>query len=119
MPKILIVEDEEQVARMIMTVFEEVHLDCTWARDGNEALAALAQADADVILTDLVMGGMDGIELITRLRARGSTRRVVVMTGCRDTETESPLRAAMDAGADLLLLKPFRIPELLEAVTGA
>jgi CheY-like chemotaxis protein len=116
MHKVLIVEDEELVARMIMTALQWLRHECTWVRDGNEALVALQTLDPDVVLTDLRMSGMDGVELIRKLREGTPYRRVVAMTGCRDTGPDSLPQAALRAGADQLLAKPFRVADLLSAI---
>ena len=72
------------------------------ATDGDQALAVIAETDPDVVLLDLNLPGIDGIEVVRRLRASGRDCPVVMLTMYED---ESGLRAALDAGARGYLLK--------------
>jgi len=73
--------------------------------------------DVDVVITDIYMPGMNGVELIRRLEARDHCRRVIAMTGGGVTRTSTELLAeAMSVGADLTIEKPFGPEKLLSAV---
>jgi CheY-like chemotaxis protein len=82
------------------------------ASHGQGALALLASRDVDLLFTDLYMAGMDGLELVRRVRGEGRTLPVVVVTSER---SETVLARLREAGADRVLSKPFQ-PEALKAV---
>lgn len=86
------------------------------AADGREALAAAAELDPDVILMDLVMPVLDGVQAMRELSARGSRSRVIVLTSFLDDERILP---AIRAGAAGYLLKDVEPAELARAVRGA
>jgi len=77
------------------------------AADGREALAALAQFPAHVVVTDLMMPGMGGVELMRELRARGDERPVIVVTAREAAQ-------ALRAGARVVLSKPLDYGALIE-----
>ncbi|HEX2099045.1 MAG TPA: response regulator [Candidatus Synoicihabitans sp.] len=116
MSKILIVEDEALIAQLISTALSAHGYECLWVRDGVEALAKLTEFEPAIVLTDLVMSGMGGLQLIPKLRAAMPELRIVAMTGCQAAGPEAPLAAAQRLGADAVLAKPFRVLELLEAL---
>jgi DNA-binding NarL/FixJ family response regulator len=86
------------------------------AEDGDEALAAVERLEPDVILMDLVMPKVDGVEAMQRLRRRGSASRVIVLTSFADDERRLP---AIQAGAAGYLLKNVQPKELVRAVRAA
>jgi DNA-binding NarL/FixJ family response regulator len=86
------------------------------AEDGDEALAAVERLEPDVILMDLVMPKVDGVEAMQRLRRRGSASRVIVLTSFADDERLLP---AIQAGAAGYLLKNVQPKELARAVRAA
>ncbi|MFN2608034.1 MAG: response regulator [Acidimicrobiales bacterium] len=86
------------------------------AADGSEAVALAAEHHPDVVLMDLSMPGVDGVEATRRLAASGSTSRVVVLTSFSDDER---ILEALDAGAVGYLLKDMEPDELLRAVRAA
>jgi CheY-like chemotaxis protein len=85
------------------------------AADGHEALLLFEQhqASVDLVLTDVVMPIMDGVALMTALRAENPQLKIIMMTGNIDLieDDNHPLHKA-----DLVLAKPFRLPRLLEAI---
>jgi NarL family two-component system response regulator LiaR len=86
------------------------------ASDGTEALAVAARLRPDVILMDLVMPGIDGIETTRRLRQTGLPCRVIVLTSFAD---DHRVRDALQAGAIGYLLKDVLRPELVQAIRAA
>lgn len=116
--RILIVEDDEPTARILRRALEleyEVH----WAADGDAALAILgADPDWDLVITDIVMPGTDGIALGTALKRSLATRAIPVffMTG---EDTPGHLVAAIGAGARRYLSKPLSLSALEAAVRSA
>jgi DNA-binding NarL/FixJ family response regulator len=83
------------------------------ARNGQEALSLAAWLGPDVILMNLQMPGMGGMEAIRRLRERGSTVRIIVVSGAEEADV---LPAALRAGADGFVTKPPVAEELMAAI---
>jgi two-component system cell cycle sensor histidine kinase/response regulator CckA len=113
--RILVVEDEAAVRDLVARILGAAGHDISTAADGAEALrvADAANPPIELILSDVVMPGMSGIQLAREVRARWPTTRIVLMSGY----TAEPLEAA---GSGLVLLpKPFSADELLEHVRAA
>jgi len=111
--RILLVEDDELLGAGVRDALERARYGLEWVRDGRQALAALRAGAFDLVLLDLGLPGMDGLEVLGTLRAGGGATPVLVLTA-RDT---APQRVAgLDAGADDYLVKPFDVDELLARV---
>ena len=117
MLKILIVDDEPTVRRGVALGVDWAKLGCRVvgeASNGLEGLAAAERCRPDLIITDVRMPHMDGIEMLRELRRQGSTARVILLTAYSDF---SYARSALQLDADDYLLKPFRDQELAAAIT--
>jgi CheY-like chemotaxis protein len=113
----LVVDDQRDFCLMMEQLLGELGLRAVWASDGNEALAKLESEPVDVILTDLFMPGMDGLELIHRLNH--SSKRVppiIAVTGDEHFAAQSVGAAAASLGAQAILIKPFSIHQLASAI---
>ncbi len=94
-PAVLVVEDDEETRRMIVRALERARCTVTAATEGRAALDALSKARPDVVLLDLMMPGMDGFDLLDRMRARDDWRRIpVIVLTARQLDTEERLRLA-------------------------
>jgi two-component system KDP operon response regulator KdpE len=112
--RILIVDDEAPIRRFLQTVLEaefSLHL----AESGHEALAAAAATKPDVIILDLGLPDIDGIEVIKRIREWSQVPVIVLSV----RERESDKVSALDAGADDYLSKPFGVGELMARIRAA
>jgi two-component system KDP operon response regulator KdpE len=114
-PQILVVDDEPQILRALRTILTERHFRVTVASRGEEALTLAAANPPDVIILDLGLPDMDGIEVCARLREW--TQVPIIVLSVRDSERDKV--AALDKGADDYLTKPFGIEELLARVRVA
>jgi chemosensory pili system protein ChpA (sensor histidine kinase/response regulator) len=119
--RVLVVDDSLSVRRAIASLLEDQGYEVTLARDGMEAIKALEIAPPDVLLTDLEMPNMNGLELTAHVRSRPELAGLtVVMITSRSMDKHR--RQAMSAGVNAYLNKPFSDHELLqhvaEAVTG-
>lgn len=112
--RILIVDDEAPIRRFLQTVLES-EFSLHQAEGGHEALAAAATTRPDVILLDLGLPDIDGIEVIKRIREWSQVPIIVLSV----RERESAKVAALDAGADDYLTKPFGVGELLARIRAA
>lgn len=107
---ILIVEDNPSVARLLQQATTEAGYANQLEMDGLKALRLAQQINFDLILLDVMLPGMDGIEVCRRLRASGNATPILMITA-RDA-TEDKVNG-LDAGADDYVAKPFKIAELL------
>ena len=118
MLKVLVVEDEEMIRKGIVLAVDWAALDCVVvgeAADGLQALKAVERYDPSLIITDLKMPNMDGIQMMEALRARGSRAYVIILTAY---DSFSYAQSALRLGAVDFLLKPFHDGELEQAVTN-
>ena len=106
--KILVVDDEPQIARVLKTTLVSRGYEVRTASNGLEALDMLGHWGPDLIITDLAMPQMDGVELCRQVRASSDTP--ILVLSVRDQE-QIKVRA-LDAGADDYVTKPFSIQEL-------
>jgi two-component system KDP operon response regulator KdpE len=110
--RILIVDDEPQISRVLRTSLQSYGYDVAVARDGIEALASYEQFAPDLVITDLSMPNMDGVELTKEIRRLGDTP--IIVLSVREQDASKIL--ALDSGADDYVTKPFSTPELLARV---
>lgn len=106
---IILVEDDLQLGAAIQRALEQLSYAVTWLRDGREALVALRDQTADLVLLDLGLPSKDGLEVLAEARRAQVNTPVIVMTA-RDA-LEARVRG-LDAGADDYLVKPFHVDEL-------
>ncbi len=111
--RILLVEDEPQISDFVARGLAENGYSVDVARDGEEAVAWPSVADFDVIILDLMIPSIDGIEVCRTLRRQGVQTPILMLTA-RDT-VEDRVRG-LDSGADDYLIKPFAFAELLARV---
>lgn len=114
-PVVLVVEDELAIRRFLRTSLESQGLELEEAPTGREALTLAANRRADVMILDLGLPDMDGVDVIRLLRA-WSAMPVIVLSA-RTQETDKI--AALDAGADDYVVKPFATGELVARVKAA
>jgi two-component system response regulator HydG len=115
-PRVVVVDDEAGARNAVATVLRGEGFDVVMAEDGNGGLARVQETAPDVLVTDLQMPGMDGIELLQKARELHPDLIVVMMTAFADVETAV---RAMQAGAEHYLTKPLQIDELLLVVKRA
>jgi two-component system KDP operon response regulator KdpE len=108
-PHVLVIDDEPQILRAIRTILTAKHFRVTTASRGEEGLTLAASQLPDIIILDLSLPDLDGIEVCSRLREW--TQVPIIILSVRDGERDKVL--ALDRGADDYLTKPFGIEELL------
>lgn len=108
--RILLVEDDAMIGDAVQGALIDAAYAADWVQDGRAALAALATQHYDLVLLDLGLPGMDGMQVLARLRARGNAVPLLIITA-RD-QLDDRLRG-LDGGADDYLVKPFEMAELL------
>ena len=110
--RILVVDDEPQITRVLRTTLQSNGHEVTVAQDGAQALELFLKTQPDLVITDLAMPGMDGIELTREIRHRSQLPIIVLSVRTQDASKV----AALDEGADDYITKPFSIQELLARV---
>ena len=112
---VLIVEDDPRLVKLLRRTLETEGYDVVIANDAETALAALTTSSPGVILMDVGLPGMDGIELTRRLRANEATRHIPVLAMTAD-QSESVAWETIEAGSDSHLVKPIPNHLLVEVV---
>jgi len=113
--KILVVDDETQITRVLRTSLSSHAYDVRVANDGETALEIMKDWTPDLVITDLSMPNMDGLELTRRLRA---TSKIPILVLSVRGEERTKVQA-LDAGADDYVTKPFSMVELLARVRAS
>lgn len=108
--RILLVEDDELLGSGVSDALECARYAHEWVRDGKLALAAAQEGDFDLIILDLGLPGMDGLEVLGKLRAAGNLTTVLILSA-RDGSHDRV--RGLNLGADDYLIKPFELDELL------
>ena len=115
MTRILVVDDERQILRALGTNLKARGYDVDLASTGEEALSLAARHHPDLVVLDLGLPGIDGIEVIRGLR--GWTAVPIIVLSVREAERDKV--SALDAGADDYVTKPFGMDELLARLRAA
>jgi DNA-binding response OmpR family regulator len=113
MPRVLVVDDDPQVVRLLRVNLELEGYDVVSAADGTQALEAVASQRPDLVVCDVMMPGMDGTEVVRRLRRENETLPVVMLSA---KAMRSDMERGLEAGADEYVTKPFDPTELIEVV---
>jgi DNA-binding response OmpR family regulator len=112
-PRILVVEDDEAIGRALVSTLTAQGFGVEWAHDGRSALSMAAASRPELVLLDLGLPDIDGVEVCRGVRALDAGVRIVILTA-RHSEVDVVL--GLDAGADDYVTKPFRLAELLARV---
>jgi two-component system, OmpR family, phosphate regulon response regulator PhoB len=112
-PKILVVEDDENLRVALEDNLDDEGYDVVSARDGKSALKALAKDDFELCILDIMLPDVDGYHVCRKIREEGRPIRVLMLTA---RTLESDLVEGFDSGADDYLAKPYRLRELLARV---
>ena len=112
---VLLAEDDKDVALLITQMLNNEGYSYCWAQNGKEALEIIDQKHPQLVITDIMMPQMDGIELIKALRGNEETNHIPIIVVSARTENNDRL-AGLDAGAEVYLGKPFIPDELLMMV---
>src|SRR6516165_5070913 len=113
--RIMVVDDDAQIRRVLRTAFVAQGYEALDARNGEEALEMLREEKVDLVILDVNMPGMSGLETCRAMRSISEIP--IVMLTVRDAESDKV--EALDAGADDYMTKPFSSPELLARIRAA
>jgi two-component system, OmpR family, response regulator len=113
---LLIVDDEKDFVKLFLKRFERRGFITAGVHSGHEALEYLAKNDVDIVVLDVKMPGMDGIETLKEVKKRFPLVEVIMLTG--HGSVESGIQG-MTYGAYDYVMKPFRIEDLIERINKA
>ncbi len=113
--KVLVVEDEEDISELIRFNLETEGFDVTTVADGERALQAVQRDRPALVILDLMLPGMPGVEVCKRLRAaEGTSRLPIVMVTAKSSEADRVV--GLEMGADDYVIKPFSVRELVARI---
>jgi len=116
MDKLLLIDDETDVQYSFRRIFDQPDIELTTATSGEEGLKIIPRLKPDLVIMDVRMGGINGLETLRRLRQLDAKQMVIMMTAYGTTQTAIE---AMKLGAYDYLLKPFDVPRLKQIVLNA
>ena len=116
MPHILIIDDDVLICQLLRRILEQQGHRVTDAQDGRKGLNALQADPADLVITDLIMPGMEGIETIMEFKRRYPGTKIIAMSGGGVGKGTDYLSMAGKFGALRTIAKPFTIAELAAIV---
>ncbi len=116
MSRILVVDDLPEIREVLKTALEDFGYEVVLASEGGEALRQHAASPADVVITDLHMPGMNGLETVREFREKHAGVKIIAMTGAETFMVDRNLESSRIHGADRTFTKPFELGELLRAI---
>ncbi len=116
MAKILVVDDDDLLAGLVEQTLQQAGHEVIWAKEGREAMRLYDPKSIDLVLTDLIMPDMEGLELIAALRKMNDGVKIVAMSGGGRSGPSGYLPIATHMGAKAVLKKPFSIELLQQTV---
>ena len=114
--RLLVVDDESIVGKRLKQVFSKIGFEVETYTEAAPAMAAMAEKPFDIVVTDLKMDGMDGMEVLKRVRNMNPRTQVIIITGYASPETAE---LAQQQGVFEFLAKPFRLDELKQVIFRA
>ncbi len=112
--RVLLVDDDSYIADSLKDLFEFIGYDCSLASNGNEAMDKMKIFNPDIILTDIMMPEMNGIEFYRNARKYGYSGQFYFMTGYELSSNQSEIPREVDG----IFPKPFEFKNLFDAITA-
>lgn len=113
--RVLVIEDEPNITSSLSFLLERSGFEVQTESDGTAGLATLLAQPPDILILDVMLPGLDGYQILERLRQDAGTRALPVLMLTAKSQQEDR-QIALDRGADLFITKPFANAEILEAV---
>lgn len=125
MTRVIIIDDEEDIRIVLKEIFVRAGFDVEVASDGAEGMNLIRETGADLVITDIIMPGVDGVQTAYDIRMEFPNTKIIVMSGGGNAgpidyepsaiSTTSYLASAEAVGADMTMTKPFDREELVKA----
>lgn len=119
MPKILVVDDEDHIRRLLRKFLESAQYEVFEAGDGREALELMQNDPADLVITDVLMPGMEGFGFIREMNRQFPQIKLIAISGGGRIDSTEYLTLIEKFGVSRTFAKPFRRAEILEGVAEA
>ena len=126
MKKVIIIDDEEDIRFVLGEILARAGFDVRVAANADDGLDLLREHGADIVITDIIMPGKDGVQTVYDIRMEFPNTKIIVISGGGNIspaeyeptaiKTSAYLASATEAGADLTLTKPFGRTEIVQAV---
>lgn len=114
--RVLVVDDEAELGKMLITALKIAGIDAVYVSNGGDAVRSVTTRGADVIVVDMHMPGMDGLEFIQRVRRLRPRARILGISGGDKSGKKVLLEMSSRLGANAFLPKPFKPSELVAKV---
>lgn len=111
--KILYVEDDPDISKFMMEILDKISMKTTAAANGKEALEAFKKDEPDLVITDLRMPEMTGMELSAEIKKINEKTPVIILSAHNESEY---IENALSLGLDRYLIKPVDVDKLIEAI---
>ncbi|MDH3349134.1 MAG: response regulator [Desulfobulbaceae bacterium] len=114
--RLLVIDDEVIVGKRLKQIFDKMGYEVEVRTDGASAIELMEQKKFDIVITDLKMDGMDGMQVLSRVRELNPATKVIIITGYAQLETS---QQAFREGVFDFIAKPFRLDELKQVILRA
>jgi two-component system KDP operon response regulator KdpE len=114
--RILVIDDDSAISEIVRAILEKAGHEVFAASNGLLGLASLAREPVELVIADIVMPEMDGIEVVRQLRSMTRPPKIIVMTGGNREGAANQLAVARGLGADATITKPLRAKHLLDTL---
>jgi DNA-binding response OmpR family regulator len=114
--RILLIEDTEDLGEMIVDLLMMENYQVTWAKNGEEGLQCYAQQQPDLVITDVIMPGIDGLELVKEIRINKNLKNPVPIIIMSAKASPEDVEAGYYAGANVYLTKPCSSTILINSI---
>jgi len=113
--RVLVVDDDDRIRKIVTLILSDDRLGFVEARDGQEALDLLGRESFDLVILDLMMPGVDGMQVLRQARSRPETENlpIIILTA---REGDQPMLEGFQGGANYYINKPFEPKELVDSV---
>jgi CheY-like chemotaxis protein len=118
MAHVLVVDDEDQMRKLIRIILVQEGHSVVEALNGKMAIEQIKASGVQLVITDVVMPDMDGLELIRFIRKTSSQTKIIAISGAGREGPDLYLNIAEQFGADAILMKPFTSEQLIEKVSA-
>ena len=112
-PRIILIDDDGKFLEMLSELVEHAGFFCDAVCDSGEAVEKISRENFDIIVTDMTMPGLSGLELIDSVKGKSSDSLIIVVTGNRERRIE---KEAIAHGADLFFRKPLNLAGFLKVI---